>query len=406
MTNEVGQVGAAGSSQSVTIVGTQPTQLVTVSGAVETSGAFAYGAQLLPGQSVADPLKSLVTKDTTPGVWGTLSANLGSGETLVAYDGTQALAGTMVVNGRSWNFVPTTALSEGFHSLSFRVESGANTGASSARFGLEVDAVVDNFATVTTLSDNQGALTGNLAAGGSTEDPFLVISCKLEFAQQGVVKVFNGANLVAEQYSIFAADQFLKINVPQLGAGSHTLSVKFYNTLGVEQTSAASTQVVNVVVGEGGQIASMTTSSAGVDTLSLSNYGQAMDFTKLGTSTIDKVDLGSYGGNSVKLSTADVLDAGINLFNAGSGWSFSNAADVTRASTSHQMVLDGSGSVARGSSTVTISESAAAINTLSPWALTGTATHGGESYNVYSNVVSDNAQLLINQNLVVSHALI
>jgi hypothetical protein len=406
VTNELGQVSAAGSSQSVTIVGTLPTQLVTVSGAVETSGAFAYGGHLLPGQSLADPLKSLVTQDTTPGVWGTLSANLGSGETLVAYDGTQALGGNMVVNGRSWNFVPTTPLSEGFHSLSFRVESGANLGAASARFGLEVDAVVDNFVTVSTLSDNQGALTGNLAAGGSTEDVFLVLSCKLDFAQQGVVKVFNGTHLVAEQFSIFEADQVLKINVPQLGAGSHALSVKFYNTLGVEQTSAASAQVVHVLVGEGGQIASMTTSNSGVDTLSLSNYGQAMDFTKWGASTIDKVDLGSYGGNSVKLSTADVLDAGTNLFNVASGWSFSNSADMTRAITSHQMVMDGSGSVARGSSTVSITELAGAINTLSPWALTGTATHDGESFNVYTNVVSDNAQLLINQNLVVSYALI
>jgi hypothetical protein len=405
VTNELGQVGAAGSSQSVTIVGTLPTQLVTVSGAVESAGAFAYGGHLLPGQSAADPLKSLVTQDTTPGLWGTLSATLGSGETLVAYDGTQALAGTMVVNGRSWNFVPTNPLSEGFHNLSFRVESGANQGVASTRFGLEVDAVVDNSATLLSLSDNQGALTGNLAAGGSTEDVFLVLSCKLDAVQQGTLKVFNGTTVVAEQPCVLATDTVFNINVPQLAAGSHTLSVKFYNTVGVEQTSAASTQVVNVVVGEGGQIASMTTSTGGVETLTLTNYGQAMDFSKLGASTIDKVDMGSYGGNSVKLSTADVLDAGTNLFNAGSGWTFSNSADIARASSAHQMVMDGSGSVARGSSTVTLVE-AATVSTFSPWALTGTATHDGASYNVYSNVVSDNAQLLINQNLVVSHALI
>jgi hypothetical protein len=131
-----------------------------------------------------------------------------------------------------------------------------------------------------------------------------------------------------------------------------------------------------------------------------------MDFTKLGTSTIDKVDLGNFGGNSVKLSTADVLDAGTNLFTTASGWTFSNAADSTRAATYHQMVLDGSGTLTRGNSTVTLTESAAAITTLSPWGLTGTVTHDGSTYNVYTNVVTENAQLLINQNLVVSNVLI
>jgi hypothetical protein len=70
------------------------------------------------------------------------------------------------------------------------------------------------------------------------------------------------------------------------------------------------------------------------------------------------------------------------------------------------MVLDGTGTTARGNSTVTLTETAAAINTLSPWALTGTATHDGSTYNVYTNVVTDNAQVLINQNLAVSNILI
>lgn len=406
VTDELGTLGASGSGLNVTITGTLPTQLVTVSGAVETTGEFAYTGHLLPNQSVADPLMSLISTDTTPGVWGKLSSNLGSGESLVAYDGKTALAGTMVVNGTSWNFVPTSPLSEGFHNLSFRVENGANQGTASKIFGVEVDAVVGNLATVLNLIDNQGALTGNLAVGGITDDVFLVLSGKLDFAQQGTIKVFDGTTQISTQYSALVTDNIFNINVPQLGVGSHTLSLKFYNTNGVEQTSAASSQTVNVVIGDSGQITSMTTSAGGVDTLTLSNYGQTMDFTKLGTSTIDKVDLGSFGGNTVKLSTADVLDAGTNLFNTAGGWTFSNVTDSTHAATYHQMVLDGTGTTARGSSTVTLTETAAAINTLSPWALTGTATHDGSTYNVYTNVVTDNAQVLINQNLAVSNILI
>jgi hypothetical protein len=406
VTDELGNVGAAGTSQSVTVTGNSPTQFVTVSGGVETAGAFTYTGHLLPGQSAADPLKSLVSTDTTPGVWGVLSSSLGNGESLVAYDGGLALAGTMVVNGKSWNFVPTNPLSEGFHSLTFRVEQGTQKGASSKVFGVEIDAVVDNFATILTLNDNQGALTGNMGNGGSTDDVFLEMNGKLEFAQEGTIKVFDGSKEIALKYAAQITDDSYYINIPQLGVGSHTLSVKFFNANGIEQTSLASTQTVNVVVGDSGQIASMTTSASGVDTLKLSSHAQTMDFTKLGTSTIDKVDLGNFGGNVVKLSTADVLDAGTNLFNTAGGWTFSNAADSTHAATYHQMVMDGSGSVERGNSLVTLTESAAAINTLSPWALTGTASHAGSNYNVYTNVVTDNVQLLINQNLAVSSVLI
>jgi hypothetical protein len=406
VTDELGNVGAAGTSQSVTVTGNSPTQFVTVSGGVETAGAFTYTGHLLPGQSAADPLKSLVSTDTTPGVWGVLSSSLGNGESLVAYDGGLALAGTMVVNGKSWNFVPTNPLSEGFHSLTFRVEQGTKKGASSKVFGVEIDAVVDNFATILTLNDNQGALTGNMGNGGSTDDVFLEMNGKLEFAQEGTIKVFDGSKEIALKYAAQITDDSYYINIPQLGVGSHTLSVKFFNANGIEQTSLASTQTVNVVVGDSGQIASMTTSASGVDTLKLSSHAQTMDFTKLGTSTIDKVDLGNFGGNVVKLSTADVLDAGTNLFNTAGGWTFSNAADSTHAATYHQMVMDGSGSVERGNSSVTLTESAAAINTLSPWALTGTASHAGSNYNVYTNVVTDNVQLLINQNLAVSSVLI
>ena len=146
------------------------------------------------------------------------------------------------------------------------------------------------------------------------------------------------------------------------------------------------------------------TRSAGVVTASLTQWGQVLDFTKVTTADtgnvgINKVNLGAFTGDVVKLTTTDVLDAGTGLFKSTAGWTFSNAADNTHASTYPQMVLAGSGS------TVQIAEAANTSNT-NPWVLTGTAINAGNTYNVYTNLGTNNAQLLIDQHLTVSNVVL
>lgn len=145
--------------------------------------------------------------------------------------------------------------------------------------------------------------------------------------------------------------------------------------------------------------------TANVDAVALTNSGQTLDFTQFtaGVKSIDKVDLGALGGNVVKVSAADVFEANTGLFT--SGFTFSNAQDGMNASTYHQMLLTGSGSTLKGVSTVQLAEAANVSNT-SPWALTGTALNGADIYNVYTNLATNDQQLLINQKLAVVHAVL
>jgi surface protein len=152
-----------------------------------------------------------------------------------------------------------------------------------------------------------------------------------------------------------------------------------------------------------GQLPALTTSSGGIDTFTFNADHQMLDLTKAGSTVIDKVDLGTFGANSVRISLADVLDSGnINLFNDASGWDFTNATDAQHAASFHQMVFNGSSSNTNGDSTVILADTTT-TGSENHWNLTGTATHNDLVYNVYTLTgTSHHAQLLIEQSLTVN----
>ena len=85
---------------------------------------------------------------------------------------------------------------------------------------------------------------------------------------------------------------------------------------------------------------------------------------------------------------------------------FSNTSDAEHASTHHQMVFDGSGSSANGDSLVVLACSAASDGSTS-WGMSGTATHDGVTYDVYTSAnAADHAQLLIEHSLKVNTAML
>jgi hypothetical protein len=398
--------GTVGTANAVTIVASAPTQAVTVSGGYATSDAFATtGAVVLDTTGLTNHTR--VTGDSTPGMYGRLSSVLGTNEALKAYvDGVET-AGTMNVTGLNWNFTPTTGLIEGYHDLTFKVVNTtlSTSGAASTAYRVEVDAVASNSTSITSVGDTYGVLQGNLANGDVTDAPRVSIYGSLATQDSGVIKVYEtvgGTDVLLGSTSVTNGTAWGFTTEP-LSVGSHVFKAVFANTAGVTQTAAAATYTIDHQVQDG--VVTNLTTLAGVDTASLTMQGQALDLTKLGTSAIDKVDLGSFGGNSVKLSTTDVLDAGTGLFTTAKGWTFANATDATHAGTYHQMVMAGNSSTAFGASTVQIAEAANVSNT-NPWALTGTATNGGNTYNVYTNLATNNAQLLIDQHLAVSNVVL
>lgn len=120
-----------------------------------------------------------ITDDATPTVSGTLSAPLGAGETLrIRANGSEL--GSARVNGSNWQFTPST-LSEGSYAISARVvNAGGASGAVSESFTVVVStSPVTTTASINRLTDDVGLRTGDIPAGGVTNDPQLRIAGRL-----------------------------------------------------------------------------------------------------------------------------------------------------------------------------------------------------------------------------------
>jgi hypothetical protein len=301
-------------------------------------------------------------------------------------------------------------VSEGYHDVTFKVvnTTAATAGAASTAYRIEVDATVSNFATILVANEQYGALTGDIVNGDTTDAPRVSLAGALDSAGTGAVKVFDNGVYVGS-VSVTGASTWNYATEP-LASGTHAFTAEFYNTAGVKQTAAASSLTINHQALDG--VLTNLSSVGGVDTATITGSFQVLDFTKftaadIGGTGIDKVNLGGVGTfNTVKISTVDVLDAGTGLFKSSNGWNFANATDGTHASTYHQMVLTDSYTGSRaGNSSVQLAEAANLSNT-SPWALTGTATNGADTYNVYTNLATNNAQMLIDQKLNVSNVVL
>ena len=138
----------------LTVAGTVPTQIVSLSGAVVSSTSYdPTGLAIAPNTvnsstpAAQDTSHLNVTSDATPSFYGTLSNGLNAGETLVAFDGATQLAGTATVSGLGWNYTSSTLVT-GNHDISFKVISGANTGLASAALRVSVETVVANQASI------------------------------------------------------------------------------------------------------------------------------------------------------------------------------------------------------------------------------------------------------------------
>ncbi|MCB4360670.1 retention module-containing protein [Quatrionicoccus australiensis] len=108
-----------------------------------------------------------VTDDTTPTVNGTGEA----GATIKIYDGTTLLGSALVGASGSWSFTPTTALSNGGHSLAAtQTDVAGNTGPVSGSVSFTIDTSTVTSPTITSVQDDVGTMTGAVAQSGTTDD--------------------------------------------------------------------------------------------------------------------------------------------------------------------------------------------------------------------------------------------
>ncbi|MDB5999505.1 MAG: putative hemagglutinin/hemolysin-related protein, partial [Rhizobacter sp.] len=112
-----------------------------------------------------------VTDDAMP-TWNGAAGSTPPGSTVTVYDGTQSIGTTVSAPDGSWSFTPTVPLSEGSHSLAVGVTdaSGAASPLSPAlQFTVDTTPPARP-ASLGTIYDDVGPVTGPVAPGGTTDD--------------------------------------------------------------------------------------------------------------------------------------------------------------------------------------------------------------------------------------------
>jgi VCBS repeat/type 1 secretion C-terminal target domain (VC_A0849 subclass) len=105
------------------------------------------------------------TDDTQPLITGT--AAIGS-TVYVTIDGVESIP-ILALTG-TWSYLPTPPLGEGTHTISARAELLGSASAQSTVISITVDLTPPAAASITSVTDDVGAITGPVANGGGTDD--------------------------------------------------------------------------------------------------------------------------------------------------------------------------------------------------------------------------------------------
>ncbi|MEK8079449.1 Ig-like domain-containing protein, partial [Pseudomonas sp. XK-1] len=158
--NAGGNQGAQSTAYTLTVDTTAPTQTVTIAN---------YADNVDPNQG--NYASGTTTNDSTPQLNGTLSATLGSGETVAVYrDGT--FIGTATVSGTSWSYQDAGLADGNTYAYTGRVvDRAGNLGSESAVLTLSVDTSTPTQSVlIAAVTDNVDPLQGTVTNGGTTND--------------------------------------------------------------------------------------------------------------------------------------------------------------------------------------------------------------------------------------------
>jgi len=153
-TDSVGNQSVVSDDYSVTVATTPPAQptLDTVYDDLPSGTGNLTNGQL--------------TNDSTP----TLNGTGVNGTTIHILDNGSPVGTAIVTNG-TWSFTPTVPLGEGVHNLRvYASDNAGNTSTTTPAFAITVDATPPANPVVTGVLDDVGPVTGQIGAGGTTND--------------------------------------------------------------------------------------------------------------------------------------------------------------------------------------------------------------------------------------------
>jgi hypothetical protein len=305
-----GNQSAAGTARTASVDTTAPTTTAAVTALTDNVGIF-LGTVASAG----------FTDDTSVSISGTISAALGAAETVRIYDGANLL-GSATVTNTTWTYTDTRTLTNG-QSLSYTArvaDTAGNQSAAGSAYTASVDtSAPTTTAAVTAISDDVGAIQGNVSSAGRTDDTSLSISGTLT------------ASLAAgETVRIYDSTTFL-------GTATVTGSSWIYSDTRTLTNAQSLSYTARVADAAGNQSAAGTAYTATVDTLAPTGSFSSTINTDTGSTTTissggvtkDKTLYLSGTNDASGVSSIEIYDGANKLANAtiSSGtWNYTTAA--------------------------------------------------------------------------------
>ncbi|MET2526617.1 Ig-like domain-containing protein, partial [Ralstonia sp. SM1884_UCD616_TZ26] len=122
---------------------------------------------------------------------GTAEAN----STISIFDGTTLLGTTTADALGNWTFTPTTALTDGSHSLTATAtDATGSVSPATTAFTLTVDTAAPATPVISSVTDDVAPVTGTLTSGGSTNDATPTLAGTAE--ADTTISIFDGTTLL------------------------------------------------------------------------------------------------------------------------------------------------------------------------------------------------------------------
>jgi len=304
--------------------------------ASSSSSAFVVNVESLTftgfaSSTVSSGVVSTISSYTKPTLSGSLGyATLGTNERLAVYDGSTYLGNATISGSGSsatWSYTPTTALSNGSHTLKVRIEdSTSQTVRLSATAAVVIDATAAS--QTTTLDSVTAHLTGGnifaMTSGGKSADavPTLsgTISAALSSGQK--VAIYDGVTRIG--YAIVSNQSWTYTPTAQ-GVGTHSYTARVESADGA-LTGTSSTSMTYEVTG------SAPTQTVVITDL-LDSSGNAITTAQTSASkpTIIGTISGALGSGEVLAVYSDGVQIGTASV-SGLSWSYTQATALSDGS--------------------------------------------------------------------------
>ena len=197
------------------------------------------------------------TDDTQPEVQVPLGADVKAGDTIKLYDGNGAVIGEHVVTpaeitAQKASVTPTNPLGEGAQALSVSITDAAGLESDkSDPINITIDTTPPAKPTLGDVLDDQGAVTGALSDGDTTDDtqPEVQVPLGADVKAGDTIKLYDGNGAVIGEHVVTPAEiTAQKASVTPtnpLGEGAQALSVSITDAAGLESDKS---DPINIIV--------------------------------------------------------------------------------------------------------------------------------------------------------------